>query len=300
MIDADRNDRISEAVVEGIEALGSPQRLEILFALSEAEREHRRQWHTLTFTELHDAVAVESSSQFSYHLDRLVDQFVDETSDGYRLTYSGRKLIRSVLSGVYESTATFDERAVDGVCVFCEADSLVATLEQESFLVRCSACDTTLVNDCFPRSQSRNRSPAAIVESFGYRIWSSYVHLRGAICPECYGRVETTVEAHEVESQTRYTHGCSCSNCGFTIHLPVEVAVAFHPAALARFWEHGVSVLDTPLWELFEYVATDAFVTDAGPGGSDELVCTLSLGDESLDFEIDETLRVSPLRAPDQ
>ncbi|WP_456071268.1 DUF7351 domain-containing protein [Halosimplex aquaticum] len=224
----------------------TPQRLQILFVLAETERDQQRHRHPLPFSELHDAVDIDSSSQFPYHLDQLIGQFVSQTPDGYCLTYSGRKLIRSILSGVYESASKFDERCVDGTCLYCGEAPLRATLDREEFMIQCESCGATLLTDSFPQSQLRNRTPREIVESFGYRIWSSYMHLRESICPECYGRAEIVIVSHALGEQTRYTYRCLCSNCGFTVHLPVEVAVAFHPATVGLFWNHEVSLFDVP------------------------------------------------------
>jgi hypothetical protein len=35
------------------------------------------------------------SGNFSYHLDKLVGHYVEETGEGYRLRNSGRKIVRS-------------------------------------------------------------------------------------------------------------------------------------------------------------------------------------------------------------
>ena len=296
----DTTERLDGDVAEAIGSLGDRRRLEILFALAEAERASGTMWKTLSFTELYDAVDLDSTSQFSYHLKRLVGPFLTETADGYHLTYGGAKIARAIRSGEYESTSEFEERAVDGVCVFCESSSLVATLADEQFHVRCRACDSTLVTDFFPRSQSRGRTPAEIVESFGHRIWSSFVQLRGNVCPECYGRVETCVEALDPDDAarvrgeaTRYSHVSACRECGFVITFPVEVAAAFHPAALGHFWEHGVSLWGVPIWEFFAFIVSDAIATDVVSTEPVEIRFDITLDGQTLRLEMDETMAIS-------
>jgi hypothetical protein len=120
------------------------------------------------------------------------------------------------------------------------------------------------------------------------------VYLRGSVCPECFGPVETTIESHERQGKTLYTHRNSCRECLFTIHVPVEVAAAFHPTALHLLWDHGVSLLDRPLWEFFELIASDVIVTDVVSTDPTELTCTISLDDESRSFAVDETLQATP------
>ncbi|WP_121820076.1 ArsR/SmtB family transcription factor [Halostella salina] len=268
-------------------SLGNDNRLQILLTLAEAERTQREQWLTRSFTELYEAVDIGSTSQFSYHLRKLVGQFVTETPEGYQLTYSGRKIVRAVRSGVYESSPSFERQEVDGVCVLCEAASLVATLESEQFTIRCTACDSTLITDYFPRSQARNRSPGEIVDSFGHRIWGTYVQVRGNVCPECFGPVETGIETHERGDKTLHTYTSACPQCWFTVHIPVEAAVAFHPAAMGAFWDAGVALPTTPLWELWEYTVGDVITTETVASDPIELEVTVTLDDITLRFSID-------------
>ncbi|SER40740.1 ArsR/SmtB family transcription factor [Natrinema salaciae] len=289
----DQNAQIDQNVVDAISSLGNAHRLQILLALDNADREHQESWYTMSFTELYNAVDVGSSSQFSYHLDRLVDQFVSETPDGYRLTYSGHKIVRTVLSEVYESTSTFEDTSVSGVCLFCDGSSLLATLDAEQFRVRCTSCDAILVTDFFPQSQTRGRTSSEIIESFGYRIWSMYVQLRGDVCPECFGPVETGVDVYEHTGKTVHLHVSSCRECRHRISLPVEVPVAFHPTVLYSFWEHDISLLDVPLWEFFEYITTDVIATDIIADDPFAATFDVTLGDEPLRLSMDDTATVT-------
>ncbi|TMT81748.1 ArsR family transcriptional regulator [Haloterrigena sp. H1] len=289
----DQNAHIDQEVVDAISALGNSKRLEILLALDKVEEEHQKPWHTMTFTELYGAVDVDSSSQFSYHLDQLVGQFVSETPDGYRLTYSGNKIVRTVVSDVYESTSAFEDSEVAGACLFCEETSLLATLDAEQFRIRCTSCDAILVTDFFPKSQTRGRTTEEIIESFGYRIWSMYIQLRGDVCPECFGRVDTAVDVYEHDGKTIHLHVSSCRECQHIITIPIEVTVAFHPAVLYLLWEHGISLLDVPLWEFFEFITSDVIVTDIV--SDDPFVATfeITLDDEVIRLKMDDTETVS-------
>ncbi|ADD06127.1 HTH domain protein [Natrialba magadii ATCC 43099] len=295
--------RIDPDVVESISALGNRTRLEILLALAEVERERKEQWPRLSFTELYDAVGVESTSQFSYHLDRLVGHFVAETADGYRLTYGGDKIVRTILSGLYESTSSFDDTAVDGVCVFCEASSLVAMVDEEQFRIRCDGCGSTLLIDLLPRSQTRHRSASEIIDSVGRRIWVTGMLVRGSVCPECYGWVDTSVTSHRHDGRTLYTLGCTCRECWLTIHVPLEVVAAAHPAAVGFFWEHGISVPELPLWEFFEFLITDVVTTDVNTLDPLEATVEFTVDHETLQLEmldVSDSLRVAPVRADER
>lgn len=288
-------DTVDTDAVDAIKAVGNDKRLEILLALVDGDPEPGNRWGTKSFTELYGAVDIDSSSQFAYHLDRLVGRFVAEESGGYRLTYSGDKLVRTVRSGIYERTETFEDEPVSGTCIFCETAALVATLEDDLFVVRCTGCDTPLVTDALPRSQTRNREPSEIVESVGCRLWSSFVQLRGGVCPECYGRVETDLDVHEREEKTLYTLASTCLECGFAVGVPAEVTAVLHPAATSAFWNHGLAPGEYPLWELFEYVVSDVITTDVVSRDPLELAFEIGLDDESLRLRMDDELNVSPV-----
>lgn len=281
---------VDEDVVDAVGALGNRTRLEILLALAEAERDRQEQWLSMSFTELYDAVDVTSTSQFSYHLDRLVGWFVAETPEGYRLTYGGDKTVRTVLSGVYESTRSFDDLEVDGVCPFCEESALVATVDEEWFVVRCDACDSTLLNDLLPRSQTRSRTAREVVDSVGARIWSTYTLVRGDVCPECYGRMDAAVDPLRHEGRTFYTVEHTCRECWLTVHMPLEVTAAFHPAAIGFLWNHGVSLVELPLWEFFEFLVTGVVTVDVTSVDPLAATAEITLEGETLGLEIDDSL----------
>lgn len=293
MTSDDATERVDETVADAIGALDDRRRREILFALLEAERRTRTPRKTLSFTELYDAVDVDSTSQFSYHLKRLVGPFLAETPDGYHLTYSGATVARGIRSGEYESAPAVDDGAVDGVCPFCGATALVAAFEAEQFRVRCEECESTLLTDFLPRSQCRGRTPDEIVESVGHRIWSSFLQLRAGVCPECAGRVESDVERHEDDGAPLHSHVSACSECGYVLTFPVEVAAAFHPAVLGRLWEHGISLWDIPLWEFFALVESGAIATDVRSTEPVDIRFELSIAEDRLRLEMDETLTVA-------
>lgn len=277
--------------VDALRALGNERRLEILFALAARERATRTNQQELSFTELYDAVDVDSTSQFSYHLSQLVGSFVTATDDGYHLSYSGDRVVRAVESGVYESTTAFDPVAVDGACLVCGERALEAVLRDERFVVRCRDCERTLLSDSFPQSQASDRTASEIVESFGYRIWSTYVLVRGDVCPECYGRLDRRVDVHD--DVERYTFASRCDGCGFTIHLPLEVPPLFHPPTVAFLWRHGVSLLDLPLWEAFALFASGNWTTDVRSVTPLEASFRLEMDGETLALAMDDRFTVT-------
>ncbi len=125
--------------VDGIaafEAVSDEVRLGILRAF--VEERHRRREELppddrdltddvviLSFSELRDAVGVDDSGRFNYHLDKLVDRFVYRTPKGYMLTVAGHRLAGSVVAGRYEQSRTVTTERVDHRCPEC-GERLVA------------------------------------------------------------------------------------------------------------------------------------------------------------------------------
>ena len=72
----------------------------------------------LSFSELRDAVGVDDSGRFNYHLDKLVGRFVHRTPKGYMLTIAGHRLAGSIVAGRYNKSAAAPER-VDRYCPDC-------------------------------------------------------------------------------------------------------------------------------------------------------------------------------------
>ena len=278
---------IDQDVVEAISSLGNKHRLQILLALDKVEQEHQKPRHTMSFSELYNEVDIDSTSQFSYHLNQLLDQFITETPDGYRLTYSGNKIVRVILSGIYESAATFEDTDVPGSCIFCEGTALVATVEAELFRIRCPSCDAILVTDFIPKSQSRGRTAEEIIESYGYRIWSMGLQLRGGVCPECYGPVAKDVDAYSQNGKSHYIHAYNCQECKYVITLPIELAVAFHPSVIYWFWKHDLPLLDIPLWEFFEYLTSDVIATEVVDEDPFAANFEITVDDQTLNLKLE-------------
>jgi len=292
----DDSERFDPAVVESLEALGNRQRLEILFVLAERKYALEANSTAMSFTELYDAVDSHSTSQFSYHLQRLVGAFVVETPDGYRLTYAGDKVRRAVVSGLYDSSPPLAPLDISGTCPGCGGQSLTARSENDRFVVECTTCDTPVVFDLYPRSISRDRSPGEVVDSFGYGIWAKFVFARGGVCPECFGPVETTFDRSGMGGQPFVVAVNRCPECWFTVYIPVDVVAAFHPVVMAALWEHGVSVFDVPLWELFEYTTTDAWRSTVVSDDPFTAHVEIRLDDVRLRIAVDDALRPSLLK----
>jgi hypothetical protein len=132
---------------DSFEAVNDEVRLGILKAFVEERRRRRTEidWADreitddvviLSFSELRDAVGVDDSGRFNYHLDKLVDRFVYRTPKGYMLTVAGHRLAGSLVAGRYEASSMVGVERVDRHCPDC-GERLVAMYAAGSLVLLC-------------------------------------------------------------------------------------------------------------------------------------------------------------------
>lgn len=142
---ADDGDTTEE--VDSFEAVSDEVRLGIPKAFVEERRRRRTEidWTDreitddvviLSFSELRDAVGVDDSGRFNYHLDKLVDRFVYRTPKGYMLTVAGHRLAGSLVAGRYEASSMVGVERVDRHCPDC-GERLVAMYAAGSLVLLC-------------------------------------------------------------------------------------------------------------------------------------------------------------------
>lgn len=123
-------DNSEEAGAAAFDAVSDEVRLGVIEAFVEERRRRRDALEPgdrgditddvvlLSFTELWEAVGIEDSGRFNYHLDKLVGRFVHRTPKGYMLTVAGHRLAGSIIAGRYDTVAAAPER-VDRYCPAC-------------------------------------------------------------------------------------------------------------------------------------------------------------------------------------
>jgi hypothetical protein len=72
-----------------------------------------------------------------------------------------------------------------------------------------------------------------------------------------------------------------------------------HPAAAGFFWDHGISVLECPLWEFFEHIAAKTVTADVETVDPLAATVEIALDGELRRFEVDDDLTVTPVSQPD-
>ena len=201
-------------------ALGNDKRVAIVRALAEAEG-------PMSFSDLQDAVEIDDSGQFNYHLGKLVGIFVrqvepgeeqapstpgetrdattsGETPDAAASGETSRGDGRGARNGGYELTyagenvlgailaGTYTPSGFETEFELTEAcrdcgEPLQATYENERVTVRCEACDVTISRLGLPPGAFEGRDRAELTRLFSRWILDHAAFATDGICLNCTG-----------------------------------------------------------------------------------------------------------------
>lgn len=197
----DDSDELSRAA-EVLSFVGDPIRLGILSTLYDASSFPDPQPRAISYTDLQQAVNVEDSGRFNYHLTKLTGYFVKSVDGGYRLRDPGKEIVRLLRRGTLTDDLQLDPRPVDPQCYRCGGD-LTVSYNGKRVLTICDSCPGSVALDALPRGTitAISASPRAVKrrdpnelhrivhESF-QRVSES---MADDICPECRGSVSKTL-----------------------------------------------------------------------------------------------------------
>ena len=312
-----------EDTADAFALLGSDVRVGVLRALAEAERSHGDAVgaYDVGFATLYDAVDVDSSSAFAYHLDKLEGVFVEHTDDGYRLTDRGQRVVRAILAGTYTERVDFGPATLDGYCPFCEGTTLQATHAEDRLVISCRDCERQLVSEELTAGQVANRTDDEVLASVAVRVRSDLEQAVDGVCGACGGRVDPTIDAVRIpaasddgdddrvdadeSSETRYLFRGDCLACHRRVNAPVECCLFAHPAVAGFYWNHGILLRDEPIWAALRRLDGDEWSVqqtydEAEEGADGEqgagFVCQIVLDGDELHLDVDPDLTVRRAR----
>lgn len=249
-------------------ALGSERRISILRALAEAAEAEEAE---LSFTGLYDRLAIDSTSQLSYHLDQLTDGFVRKSGDTYTLTQAGERVLRAIRSGTYDTEPVFDPITVEGACPSCESSTLSVSYGDRLLTVACADCDATVVTYDLPPSATVDRTSEEILASCDLRARNDLSVALEGTCPTCGGVMAVSVEA--TDGPAEHTCRTDCEQCGLRLFAPLAARLLSHPGVVAFFWKHDVDVMDWPFWRLLSLIEG----WEVTPDGPESVPCTVTV-----------------------
>jgi hypothetical protein len=241
-----------EATADAFGVLADPVRVEILAALWRAEAA------PLQYSALLEAVAVQDSGRFNYHLSKLTDHFVAKTDDGYRLRPSGLLVVNAVYAGSYVDAPVRGGIDVGGACPACGGD-LVGEYDEGMFRVTCAACGTQSFMLSFPpRGVETRDDDDELLHAVSIHARAHTRQANSGLCPFCGGAMTARLVLDAESSLPVSTLvRRDCDNCGVTNRSSVGFAVLEHPAVAGFLHEHGVP-RDAPPWRFEWCLAADA------------------------------------------
>lgn len=254
---------VAPRLTDAFELLSNETRLAILLALWEAYDPHDTD-DTVTFSELCDRIGVRDSGNFTYHLNKLVGHFVEQTDEGYRLRNAGRKIVQATIAGTGLEERTLPPTEIDMSCYRCGAP--VELSYQDEYLYHiCTDCKGntgqdfdrerpvgTLMMFDFDPAGLTDRSPGEVFVAGSIKSLRDFGSLIRGICPACSGPIEDSIrvcESHEAPpgdvcptcgtgDEVRVSYVCSVCKHGDS--YPVHAAIYDHPAVVAFCRKHGV------------------------------------------------------------
>lgn len=214
---------------EAFAVLGDETRLQILRVLGEAEG-------PLTFSELYGRTDYDRTPNFSYHLTKLMDNFVQKTDNGYSLRRPGRRVVEAILSGMVTEAPVVERTPVETPCFLC-GGQMEVSYREELLAIYCADCGgtrsessatvnrpTEAVDDIvggvgLPPAGVQGRTPSELLRTA--EIWSlahGQATARG-VCPRCAAPVDRSVRVCSDHDPS----GGHCGACGQRFAVTTEV-----------------------------------------------------------------------------
>jgi DNA-binding transcriptional ArsR family regulator len=270
------------APAEAFSVIANETRLSILEALwQSAER-------PVSFSELRRDVGMRDSAQFNYHLKKLTDHFVVQTDDGYDFRQAGKKVVRAILAGSFNEHPEMGPFDVEGACAVCDGD-LQAYYHDEMLAIECKACAKNHGQYPFPPGGLNDRTREEIMDAFNQRVRHLHCLAADGVCPECNGRMTTTV-THDTEDylglEVRVDH--ECEQCRHQLYSAVGLSLLDQSDVVTFHREHGVDLCTTPYWHL-AWCVSDQHTTVRSEDPW-EILVEIPLDDEVLSVTLDGDL----------
>lgn len=267
---------------EVLAVAGSEMRLSILRALFEADGQHLR------YAELMDAVEMDDSGQFNYHLSQLVGPFVKQTDDGYRLRHAGGQVIGAVMAGTYGDERSLGPVKIETPCRNCDG-ALLASYDGDVARIECDDCGTVVTRHSVPPGIFEGYQPADLPAVLGRWIRHEFTRTLDGFCPVCTGRTNGSIGTPEHAAEDRVGVELVCRRCGMRFTGAIGSVVLDHPVIVCFYYDHGIDLRTVPIWELGWLHDGSAELVSEDPSKAE---LTIELDDERLVLTLDDDLAV--------
>lgn len=271
----------SEAAATAFSVLSDDTRIEILLTLWQSEH--------LSFVDLQRETGIDDSGRFNYHLDKLVDQFVQKADGGYRLTSVGAKVVDLLLDARFgPSPPPAIDEPTDVDCLSCDG-RLHVYYEDGDMRLACPDCGDVLHYGFFPPQGRTARDADATLDAYSQQVWRNVTLAHRGVCPHCRGRMRTEVDTDPEWSVPAAARG-RCLDCGAPFSSPVGLRLLADPDVVSFLADYDRFVDERRFWE-FEFVYDEGAV-DVVSEDPPRYRLTVSGDGECLEVTIDETAHV--------
>jgi DNA-binding transcriptional ArsR family regulator len=201
-----------------------------------------------SYSTLREAASVDDNGNFNYHLDRLRDRFVEKADDGYRLTFAGFEVAKSLRADAWRDHEVRGPVEVEQSSPVVDGRPLYVTYEDG--LVHVHAADEEPVFRIAVRpAGAAVRGAEELVDVMAAMLRDAIESAHRGVCPYCHAPPDRSIESSDT-GRWRWQFVADCPECGPLFELPVGAAVVRHPAVVSFYWERGIDVRDRRLWTL--------------------------------------------------
>ena len=255
----------------------------------------------IAFSDLREAVGMENSGKFNYHLNVLRPEFVRKGEEGYRLTFAGRQAIGVSVSGSFTAADTVDiGRVPAGTCRICTG-RLEAVYEEGHVVVTCSDCEELLAKLPISPISISTVEPERVPDVFSDHLLILAHTLSSGFCTHCRGRVEASLTALSDEESVTYRDTLDvrfdCQQCGDWTNLNVGGVLMNHPVVTSFLFDAGIDLHDrgTYGWEVLPLHDPDENLA----GGEDpRLELRFEIDERVLELTVDDSVTVVDYEHP--
>lgn len=241
-----------ENVVSATDAFGllaDETRLEILLTLAEntgiAGFESPE---SMGFEQLRQAVGVEDTGRFNYHLKKLRDHFVQKGPEGYSLRYAGFRVTADVASGLFGGESPSDCAETNVTCIVdgCDRDMQVS-YENGTITLVCPEDDhLPTFQTALPPNAAVDRTPLELLTIATRDARHMMEQIQAGTCPFCWSAMDVTAPAGEFPDEAGYGFAAACGSCWLELMSPVAVMAVHHPAVQMAYAGVGLPLDETP------------------------------------------------------
>lgn len=245
---------------EAFDLVGDETRLQILQTLAEAGE-------PLAYSELFDRIDYDDTSNYTYHLEKLVGHFVRKTDEGYLPRLAGRRVVEAVFSEVVTDNPVVDRVDVDMDCMYCGSPAEMAYHDGVA-LIYCQECegeirDSGLADQwpipasdivgyvAIPPAGIHDRTPTEILDAAGISTVSDVQSIVRGVCPGCSAAIDRTPQVCENHnSEDAFCEQCDhqfgiriaveCRNCSFRTVSPYPTHALGTIELMAFMTTHGI------------------------------------------------------------